>query len=89
VNAPREITLRDAIARRVAGPFHCEQFGAPATRHCDVADDVLAMPEMQAIRRALRDAYSSFDGPLLTFVFDPSAAKGDLPESVIAWMEAQ
>jgi hypothetical protein len=69
--------FRDAIAAAVHLPGVSE-----ANRSWLQANDVLAMPEMIAIRRALRadDEWCCVD------CFKDWAEKYDLPESVIAWV---
>jgi hypothetical protein len=55
--------LRDAIARRVAGQFHCDEFGGPASRDFEVADKVLDMGELRrcvGAEQALRDMEMRF-----------------------------
>ena len=77
-------TLRDVIAGAVCGAW-----GADGSQYLDedVADSILATPEMQAIRKALR-ALIAIHGlsPTHPLTRTWRTARTDLPESVIAWV---
>lgn len=82
-------TLRDAIARAIAAD---DGRTRPDTWNEQNADAVLAMPEMQAIKRALRacaeDARYQYGGltPPDVFLSDPGFPPGGLPANVREWV---
>lgn len=80
--------LRDAIARTIAQPATAES--ADIRTHIDWrdnADDVLAMPELEAIRKALRDVAEE-DRYAFGCVTPPAEALTNrgLSTSIIAWV---
>jgi hypothetical protein len=75
-------TFRDAIAQAINDTVWAEL--EPTPENLTEADAVLAMPEMQAIRKAL-----AFGGEALTDYMkspDVGLRSIDVPEHIIAWV---
>lgn len=74
--------LRDAIARRVAGQFHCDEFGGPSSRDFEVADKVIDMGE---IRRCVGAEQALQDMEMRFRTGDPTRAM----HLLFIWTQAQ